>query len=609
MCGICGELRFQSRPSVANWKKLSTLMQRRGPDAEGLWKDDHCTLAFRRLAILDLSPSGHQPMHSQNGRWVLVYNGELYNYKPIRHELEQLGWRFRSSGDTEVVLNALAEWGTAALDRFNGMFALGFYDVQTHELLLAIDHAGIKPLYVLHHHEGVFFASQYNQILAHPWAQHGKVSGEALSAYFLRMAIPAPHAILDNTTMLEAGTWLKINADGGQQQQKYYTFPKLDATLAGHDAYAAVDAAVTDAVRRQLMSDVPLGTFLSGGIDSPLVTAKAGQLTQGTIRSYSIGTTDPATDESDDASFYARELGVQHTLQRFTPEMALSALNDAIDASGEPFAEYSILPTLLVAKLARQDVTVILSGDGGDELFWGYTRMIHGLRYSTAYHLPSAARRLLAMPLAQRRPYTYDSLKMPTLGAWYQSIHSYVSEARLASVFPTLPILQREFDFSGASRTGFAQWMRHQEFSYYLPKVLLKMDRGSMYHSLETRVPLLDKNVIAVAAQVDWQSCVNLGKKLGKVPLRQALSQYTSHQSRKKRGFSVPIGQWLRTSLRNTFQDMVLPRQEFLGYPIDANALKTLYDAHQGGDNQHSEFLWALLSLAMWEESHFNNSR
>ena len=382
MCGICGELRFVASPSSANWPIIIDLMARRGPDDEGFWSEDpYCTLGFRRLSILDLSPAGHQPMSAAEGRYVLVYNGEMYNYKVLKQELEQRGVHFHSTGDTEVVLQALACWGRDALARFNGMFSLAFYDTSEKRLLLARDHVGIKPLYYMLSDDGVMFASQYNQLLAHPWSRERTVVPESLSLYFQRHVIPAPHALLERTFMLEPGTWLEVRCDTTIKKGRYFEFPAyVEPTLHGEEADQAVDAAITDAVRRQLISDVPVGTFLSGGIDSPLVTAKAVEATGGNIRSYSIGLGDHADDESADATAYAKELGVRHILVQFTAEKALDMFNDVIAATGEPFAEYSIFPTMLVAQLARQDVTVILSGDGGDELFWGYARTLRVLR-------------------------------------------------------------------------------------------------------------------------------------------------------------------------------------------------------------------------------------
>ena len=283
--------------------RLTCLMIRRGPEDEGTWSDgNHCTFGFRRLSILDLTPAGHQPMLTPDGRFALVMNGEVYNFPELRNQLQQKGYRFRSSGDAEVVLYALAEWGKAALRRFNGMFALAFYDAQEKKLLLGRDPAGIKPLYYLEHPHGLVFASQYDQILAHPWAKNLPYHPGARSLYLRFGYIPAPYAILENTHMLPAGSWLELDAVGRKQQERYFEFPIYrEPDLHGQVAFDAVDAALTDAVKRQMVSDVPLGTFLSGGIDSPLVTAVAQSLGPVPVKAFTIGVEDSLLDESADA--------------------------------------------------------------------------------------------------------------------------------------------------------------------------------------------------------------------------------------------------------------------------------------------------------------------
>ncbi|HNP61912.1 MAG TPA: hypothetical protein PKM72_13785, partial [Nitrospirales bacterium] len=262
MCGIAGELRFnQAVESKADWEKISALMARRGPNDQGIWTDHKtCTLVFRRLAIIDLSMNAHQPMTAHNGRYTLVFNGEIYNFQDLRKKLEGRGVRFRSTSDTEVVLYALMEWGTTALERFNGMFALGFFDSVEKRLLLARDHAGMKPLYFLKKAEGMVFASQYNQILAHPLSHNLEVSPEALGLYLRLAYIPAPYALMQDSQMLEPGTWVQFTGNGQIEKGQYFKFPQYEMPkLKGQEALEAVDSAITGAVKRHLISDVPVG--------------------------------------------------------------------------------------------------------------------------------------------------------------------------------------------------------------------------------------------------------------------------------------------------------------------------------------------------------------
>ena len=612
MCGIAGEFRFTDSGTSADWDGISALMARRGPNDEGLWSGDaRCTLAFRRLAILDLSPTGHQPMVTADGRYVIVFNGELYNFAELRKRLEGRGARFRSRGDSEVVLHALATWGPDAFGMFNGMFALGFYDTIEKQLLLARDHAGIKPLYYLTRPEGVVFAGQYDQILAHPWSRELAVSGEALGLYLRLAYIPAPYALLDNTHMLEPGTWLLVGADGRMRRGRFFTFPADEPpSLRGEEAVEAVDAAVTEAVRRQLVSDVPVGAFLSGGIDSPLVVAKMRDACGGMMRTFTIGTGGDATDESADAVAYARELGVEHTVEHVTAAEALTMLDDVIDACGEPFGDYSMFPTMLVSRLASREFKVMLSGDGGDELFWGYVgRSARALRTERDFGQPARWRRsrgVLRRLLGKTS--VYDHLVSGSIGEWHRAAHTHLPLSWLTRIFPSLPAWPPGcdlFDYTGRGPDPTARWLRWNEFVGHLTMVLLKVDRASMYHSLEVRVPLLDRGVIEVAAQVDWRSCLDLDRMLGKLPLRRALARHVGHQTHAKRGFEVPMGAWLRTSLREVFEESVLGRHDLLGVAVDRRALRELFDLHVAGPGNYAWGLWPLLSLALWLERHY----
>ncbi len=612
MCGIAGELRYVSSPSPADWPRISQMMARRGPDDAGAWSDnEHCSLVFRRLSILDLTPTGNQPMLDASKRFVLVFNGEVYNFQSLRRELEAVGCRFRSTGDTEVVLYALITWGEQALDRFNGMFALAFYDTVEKRLLLARDHAGIKPLYYLAADEGFVFASQFDQLLAHPWGRSCSVSQSSLGMYLRLGYIPAPYTLLHDIHMLEPGCWLKTSPGGAITTGRYFDFPaSTEPSLRGSEAFEAVDAAVTHAVRRQLISDVPVATFLSGGIDSPLVAAKMVSVSSGPVRAFTIGTDAAATDESADAAAYAQELGLVHVLERFSPTQAFDLLGDVIAACGEPFADYSIFPTMLVCRLASREVKVMLSGDGGDELFWGYPgRFGSVIEKAADFHQPywwrsarRAAKRYLDLGDG------YANLRWPSIGAWYRAKHSYLSEPNLKQMFPRLPEWPGDFslfDYGGWEVDQTARWLRYNEFTGHLTRVLLKVDRASMYHSLEVRVPLLDREVIDAAAKIDWRTCLDIERGIGKIPLRESLSRHVKHQSMSKRGFAVPMDRWMRGALRPVVEEALFNRGDLAGLPLDQIGLRAFYDRHLTGEVDYGWGLWILLSLALWEDRHY----
>ena len=616
MCGIIGQITFGDE-SVAPGEEivsgLGALMARRGPDDKGFWSDGRgFSTAFRRLSVLDPSPAGHQPMLTQDGRSIIVYNGEVYNFRELRHELQQDGVCFRSTGDTEVVLYALARWGTGALSRFNGMFALGFYDKVEQRLLLARDHAGIKPLYYMLVGQGLVFASQYDQILVHPWSQDLRVSTKALALYFRLGYIPAPHALLQKTHMLEPGTWMEVIKGRGVRFGRFFEFPIYhEPDLRGMEAFEAVDATITDAVRRHLVSDVPIGTFLSGGIDSPLVAAKMRAATNDTVRAFTIGTNGDRLDESADAMAYAREIGVEHVVEQATPDVAVQMLDDVVAACGEPFADYSIFPTLLVSKLARQQVKVMLSGDGGDELFWGYAD-----RFSSVLKKLSMADRHNRSGGASRNSIKWfngggnvaDQRGPGNIGDAYRLKHGQVSEDWLNRIFPDVPGWPDDlalFAYTGSEPAQTAQWLRWNEFVGHLTMVLLKVDRGSMYNSLEVRVPLLDREVIDVATRVEWHACLDVHRGIGKLPLRDSLARHVRHQSWSKRGFAVSMDSWLRGPLRKIFEAAALGRKDILGFPVCHKSLQRMFQQHLSGQVDYSRGLWTILYLSLWEDRHF----
>ncbi len=604
MCGIVGLLTFHGHAKAfrGDVARAVDRMSRRGPDDAGLWSDDACCLlGFRRLSILDLSPAGHQPMLTRDGRYALVFNGELYNFREIRKDLQDRGVTFRSTGDAEVVLYALAEFGDGALASFNGMFALAFYDTVAKRLLLARDHAAIKPLYVLRHRDGLLFASQYDQILAHPWARDSAVTPGGLALYAHLGYVPPPFALVAGTMALEAGAWMTADHTGRFEEGRHFTFPRApEPDLFGEAAHEAVDAAVTSAVRRQMVSDVPLGVFLSGGIDSPLVAAKMRQATNVDFPAFTLGTNGDDLDESPDARRYAEALGLRHVVRQIVPADAIDLLDDVVAASSEPHDDYSLFPTMLISRVAREQVAVVLSGDGGDDLFWGYPgRMIHPL--APASKMTTQGWR----DMVRRSPAATTGV---SAGAGQLRAQRFVDPAQLAAVFPDLPEFPRActlFDCDGAGVDALALWLRWNEYSGHLGSVLQKVDRASMHHSLEVRVPLLDREVVDVAARIDWRSAVDLRRSVGKLPLRASLVRHAGFQTTTKRGFESPMSDWLRGPLRPLFEDLVLSRRELLGLTIDHEPLARLYQRHLARVGDCTRLLWRLLSLALWEARHF----
>jgi asparagine synthase (glutamine-hydrolysing) len=617
MCGLVGQLRWRRGPEPDAdrelIRRLAALAARRGPDDEGVWSDGgHCTLGFRRLSILDLSPAGHQPMCTADGRYAMVYNGELYNFRQLRAALEDAGVRLRSSGDSEVVLYALATWGSDALQYFNGMFAICFYDAQARRLLLARDHAGMKPLYYLIGSEGFVFASQYDQILAHPWSAAAEPSADALGLYLRLGYIPAPYAVLRGSALLEAGSWLECDADGQVRRGRFFEFPvHPESQLDGAEADEAVAAAVTAAVRRHLVADVPVGTFLSGGIDSPLIAATMRAVSNDTVHAFTMGTGGDEWDESPDAIAYGREIGVEHVVGYLTPQRALGMLDDVIAACAEPFADYSVFPTMFVSGLARQHVTVALSGDGGDELFWGYIgRLDAVLRCVASMDEPPTGRSggWSVAQLLEATDGRADPRWPTSIGDLHRLHHTHKSEGWLRRIFPDLPPWPADcalFTYAGRELERTAHWLRWNEFVGYLTEILQKVDRASMFHGLEVRAPLLDREVIDVATRVHWRACIDPDRRIGKLPLRRALAERVHHHTWAKRGFTVPMAVWMRNDLRPVFEDAVLSSDGLAGLAIDRRAARDLFERHLTGQADYGWNLWLLLSLSLWERRHY----
>ncbi|MEM8934072.1 MAG: asparagine synthase (glutamine-hydrolyzing) [Acidobacteriota bacterium] len=613
MCGIAGELRLRSDAGIADPVAWRDRMRRRGPDAGGLVRDEQLTLVFRRLAILDPTPDGDQPMATADGNAVLLWNGELYNFRALRDELEAAGRVFRSTGDTEVVLQALDHWGPAALERFDAMFALAFHDRRRRTLLLARDGLGIKPLYVGESSRGVVFASQYDLLLRHPWWRDASLDPEAVSLVLRLGHLPAPWAMLDGTRMLEPGTWLEIAMDGASRSGTFWAFDRdRPVDLRGPEALEAIHAAIDRSVAGQMVSDVPLGTFLSGGIDSPLVTAIVAALAGGVHPAFTLSTSG-AFDESADARAYAAELPMPHVVEPLpeAPSAVEGLFDQALECAAEPFDLQVLIPQLVISRCAAERVRVALSGDGGDELFWGYVG-----RFASVLERVDAFRR----PLGVRRLHGWwtrrtglgggdDNLGFATVGDWVRAKHSKIQHARLGRVFDQSipwPSTFRAFDYRGHELDETARWLRWNEIVCHLPYVLLKVDRASMYHSLETRVPLLGREVVETAARVDWRSCLELGGGLGKLPLRAALKRRLRHASRTKRGFAFSGASWLRGPLRERLRDTLVGRRELLGMPLRRDVVEQMVDEHidqrYGAEGGPHPTLWVLLSMAAWDD-------
>lgn len=649
MCGIAGFWRPSGLGAGADHvlAGMTDAIARRGPDADGAWLDAGrgVALGHRRLAIIDLSPHGAQPMASADGRYVIVYNGEIYNFPDLRARLDAGGqapeWRGRS--DTEVLLAAISAWGLdAALAALNGMFAFALWDRQTGMLTLARDRFGEKPLYYGWSGSGerrtLLFASDLAALHAHP--DFAPAIDPAAVALLTRFGhIPDPRSIYHGVAKLLPGTRLTIGADGGESRQVFwdslteYTAAAGQGRFAGsaEDAVDETERLLGAAVVRQSVADVPLGTFLSGGIDSSLVTALLQKHSSRPVKSFSIGFTEAAYDESAHARAVARHLGTDHHELIVSPADAQAVIPQLPEIYSEPFADSSQIPTYLVARMARTQVTVALSGDAGDELFGGYNRYAHATgTWPKLERVPAPLRRIAAAALAAVPPAAWDATlgrllagRVVTLGDKLHKGAGVLASADGDALYAALLTLNADAanmvrhgcvgdgfehrDLRCIVHLSLADRMMAMDAIHYLPgDILTKVDRAAMAVSLETRVPMLDVDLVRLAWSLPFTMKLRDG--VTKWPLRQLLYRHVPRAliDRPKQGFGVPIHEWLRGPLKAWADDLLTDRAHPLDEYYDAAAIMALWRRHQSGQANLQHQLWPILMFQGWRMSQSN---
>ena len=642
MCGFVGFIGEPGAHGAETLERLAVRMadrlESRGPDASATWVSPAAGIALghRRLSIIDLSAAGRQPMVSASGRSVIAYNGEVYNFADIRRDLEAENRRFRGGSDTEVVLEACEAWGVErAVSKFIGMFAFAFWDVHARRLTLVRDRLGIKPLYWGRSGGVLFFGSQPKAFADHP-AWRPVVDRDALAAYLRHAYVPAPHSIFQGIEKLEPGCMVEIDVHGAEKRHRYWDLRSLarDA-VRGRDALddgAAVeslDTLLRDAVKRRMVADVPLGVFLSGGIDSSTVLALMQAESERPVKSFTIGFAEAGYDEADDAKRVAAHLGSDHTELRVTEDHALAVLPRLADWYDEPFADSSQIPTYLVSEMTRRDVTVALSGDGGDEVFAGYNRHVRAAAlWRRVRAWPRPLRAALASQLRAVPPSAWDclfqavprSLRPPQAGdkahklagllsatdedALYRQLVSQwvdpdalVSRGREPRGILWDATLRRDF-------TGFTERMQLLDTVTYLPDdILAKVDRASMAVGLEARVPLLDHRVVEFAWRLPAAMKVRGGQ--GKWLLRQVLRRYVPERltDRPKMGFGVPIDCWLRGPLRDWAEGLLAEKRLREGGYFEPAPIRSAWAEHLSGNRNRQYQLWTVLMFELWRET------
>jgi asparagine synthase (glutamine-hydrolysing) len=641
MCGIAGIFLAPNAVDphrLAAVKAMVATLRHRGPDSEGTWMDRDAGLALghRRLAIVDLSEAGSQPMLSRGKDLVMTFNGEIYNFADLRRELEAAGHRFRGHSDSEVMLAAFETLGIEpALRRFAGMFAFGLWDRKQRILHLARDRVGKKPLYVAFDRGALLFASELKAIRAFPGFQP-TVDSAALAMVLRRGWVPEQHCIWEGVFKLPPGTMLSVRpddlraggseelrrrirpwwslaeiAEAGQQRPLELNVPELESEL---------DRLLRTVVRQRMVADVPLGAFLSGGIDSSTVVALMQVQSPRPVRTFTIGFSEASYDEAFHASRVAKHFGTEHTEFRLTPAETLAVIPKLPEVWDEPFADESQVPTLLLSRLARQHVTVALSGDGGDECFGGYARHFMPARLAAVFGLPLTSRRFVASALQMLSPARWQLLLRasplpgglrPTLSG--ANLHRFAHLLGAADerefydqaitfdpepVTPAPPTTSS--DLIPPLRDAIGRLLYRDMVDYLPGDILVKLDRASMAASLEARCPFLDHRMVEFAWRLPTSVKVRGGQ--GKWLLRRVLRRYLPKAlfERPKQGFNVPIGAWLRGPLRDWAQELLEARRIRRDGFLDARRVESCWQEHLSGQRDRARELWAILMVQAW---------
>ena len=641
MCGICGYLApGAQRLPEGLLQRMTSAIAHRGPDAEGHWRDDAAGvgLGHRRLSIIDLSPAGAQPMRSASGRYELTYNGEIYNFRDLARELVARGHSFRGHSDTEVILAAVESWGVeGATKRLTGIFAFALWDRETRTVHLVRDHLGVKPLYYGWVNGSLVFASELKPIARFPGFA-AEIDRGAVALLLRHNCIPAPYSIYRDVFKLPPGTILSVRDTGDRPQPVPY-WSARDAVERGvRDPIRGTDtelvdqleAVLRDAVKMQMVADVPLGAFLSGGIDSSTVVALMQAQSSRPVRTFSIGFTEERYNEAPHAKAVAQHLGTDHTELYLTPQDATSVLPDMPRLYDEPFSDSSQIPTYLVSRLARQHVTVSLSGDGGDELFAGYNRHVlgeplwhrlrrfpRGLRHLAARAITSVPPEtwergigltgLLRSRRVSRHRIGYNLHKLAEVldaqgpeRIYYQLVSHWKQPERvvLGATEPPTKVSDRS---AWADTPTFTEQMMYLDLVTYLPDdILVKVDRASMAVGLEARVPLLDHRVAEFAWRLPLSAKLRDG--VGKWALREVLYRHVPRAllDRPKSGFGVPIDQWLRGPLREWAETFLAEDRLRADGFFDPAPIRDLWAQHLAGRGDWHYHLWDVLMFQAW---------
>lgn len=624
MCGIAGFISENSERTAERASLLDAMCKEiihRGPDEQGTAIEGRAAMGMRRLSIIDLA-TGQQPIYNTDRSKLIVFNGEIYNYRELKKDLEGRGYKFRTNSDTETIIHAFDEFGPACLDRLRGMFAFAIWDQKDQSLFLARDRVGKKPLFYTLAGGDLIFGSEIKVLLKHPGVKRELEHG-ALDAYLTFGYVPEELCILKGIHKLEPGHFLTFK-NGNIKKERYWDFDYSRETLAADEAEIASDllAKLTDAVGVRLISEVPLGAFLSGGVDSSAVVGLMSRILDKPVKTFSIGFNEDSFNELKYAQMAASHFKTDHHEFMITPE-SFGAIDELVWHFDEPFADPSSLPTYMLSKMARDHVTVALSGDGGDELFAGYTRYVKDKDRSGFGLLPEGFRERMLRPLSQALPhgtrgknYLFN-ISLDAAGRYIDSISHFNGpnkrkllsseiQTKMNGTFGRGDELFRQIAGSSNSSDAIDNLLYLDSRTYLPGDILTKVDRMSMASSLETRSPLLDQELIDYSSRIP--SSLKLKGHETKYIFKKAVEGFVPREIlyREKQGFGVPIGEWINSQLRERIVgDLSERRTSERGY-FDAKYVNLLIDEHRRGRRDHSHALWTLWMLELWHRRYID---
>jgi len=627
MCGIAGICQFDKQPIPKELlQRMGDLIAHRGPDDEGFYNKDGVGLVNRRLAIIDLSPLGHQPMSNEDGSIWITFNGEIYNYLELRQELEKRGHQFRSHSDTEAIVHAYEEWGFDSVSHLRGMFAYAIWDSNQQQLFLARDRLGKKPLFYTQTPHAFVFGSELRCLLQHPEVTRS-VNLDAIHAYFTRVYVPAPLTAFAGIYKLPAAHYMVVHKNETIVERYWHVDFGKKQQASEEEVCEQLWDLLQEATRIRLMSDVPLGALLSGGIDSSAVVGIMSQLTSEPVKTFSIRFDEQTYDETPYARKIAELFGTEHHEFNVRPD-AISVLPELVWHYGEPFGDYSSLPSYYVSKMARQYVTVALSGDAGDENFAGYNRyrsayyldmyqkLPISMRKSAIPSLMSGLGRLPGLANSMHRLETVARRGASSPASSYLYSYSFFTPESAAAIWAPekLAIIDRDFfvrdlesklkEFRGAN--SLDRWLYLDLMSYLPDDINVKMDIASMANSLEVRAPFMDHKLVEFAAGLPAKMKRNgtTGKYILKKTLERLLPKDILY--RPKHGFSVPVSEWLRGPLGDLLRQVLLdPATKARGY-LQMRSVEKLIREHEEGTIDHGMRLWLLLNFELWQRTYID---